>query len=44
MRRCFPVPTVSAKSASSFSKNGLLTPSDRYQTVSPVVGWTKAVT
>ena len=35
MRRRLPAPTVSAKSASSFSKTGLLTPSDKYQTVSP---------
>ena len=44
MMRSFPAPVERAKAASSFSKNGLLMPFDRYQTVSPLAGATKAVT
>ena len=42
--RSRPAPTVWANSASNRSKNGLSIPFDRYQTVSPLTGWTKAVT
>ena len=39
-----PGPTSRAKAASKAAKNALLSPVERYQTASPVVGWTKAVT
>jgi hypothetical protein len=44
MMRSRPAPLARAKAASSVSKNRLSMPVDRYQTVSPLVGWTKAVT
>ncbi len=44
MCRSRPAPAARAKPASRASKKGLLSPVERYQTASPVVGWTKAVT
>ena len=44
MWRSRPAPTSRAKAASSAAKNGFERPVERYQTASPVVGWTKAVT
>jgi hypothetical protein len=42
--RSRPAPASRANSASSAAKNGLDTPFDTYQNVSPEIGWTKAVT
>jgi hypothetical protein len=42
--RSRPAPVCRAKPASSASKKGLERPLQRYQTVSPLVGWTKATT
>jgi hypothetical protein len=42
--RSRPAPTCRAKLASSAAKSFLLRPVDRNQTVSPEVGWTKALT
>lgn len=44
MMRSRPAPVSRAKAARSFSKKGLLMPSESYQTVSPLPGATKAVT
>src|SRR3954452_3436063 len=44
MMRSRPAPASRANSASSAAKNGLETPFDTYQNVSPEVGCTKAVT
>src|ERR687886_1852132 len=44
MCRSRPAPTCRATLASSASKSRLLSPVERYQTASPVVGWTKPVT
>ena len=44
MMRSRPAPASRANSARSASKNGLETPFDTYQKVSPVAGNTKAVT
>ena len=42
--RSHPAPVSRAKASSSFAKNALSMPFDRYQTVSPLAGATKAVT
>jgi hypothetical protein len=44
MMRSRPAPVVRAKAWSSSAKNGLSMPLERYQTVSPLAGATKAVT
>jgi len=44
MIRSRPAPASRANSASSAAKNGLDTPFDMYQKVSPEIGCTKAVT
>jgi hypothetical protein len=44
MMRSRPAPVSRAKASSSLAKKGLSIPFDRYQTVSPLVGATKAVT
>ena len=44
MVRWHPAPVSRAKASSSLAKKGLSIPFDRYQTVSPVAGATKAVT
>jgi hypothetical protein len=43
-RRSRPAPASSANSRSSASKNGLDTPFETYQKLSPVAGETNAVT
>ena len=42
--RSRPAPASRANNARSAAKNGLDTPFDTYQKVSPELGWTKAVT
>jgi hypothetical protein len=44
MCRPRPAPVWRAKAASRAAKKGLLSPVERYQTASPLVGCTKAVT
>jgi hypothetical protein len=44
MLRLRPAPVCRAKAASSASKSGFDRPVERYQTASPLVGCTKAVT
>ena len=39
-----PAPVSRAKASSSFANKGLSIPFDKYQTVSPLAGATKAVT